>query len=75
MFIIGDKVVMATIISSTIPVGAKGVVQDLHDDGVYNIVVDFGDEPSRYGGRIGRGWCMAESELEHDKEQLESKGE
>ena len=68
MFKVGDKVVMATNTSSVIPVGSKGVVQDLHDDGVYPIVVDFGDEPSRHGNRIGRGWCMNESELEHDQE-------
>ena len=63
MFNIGDKVVMATATSGTIPVGAKGVVQDIHEEGLYRIVVDFGDTASRYGGRIGRGWCMNESEL------------
>jgi len=66
MFKIGDKVVMATNTSGTIPVGAKGVVQDMDEGGVYTIIVDFGDTLSRQGHRIGRGWRMAERELEHD---------
>ena len=66
MFKIGDKVVMATNTSGAIPVGAKGVVYDLHDDGAYRIVVDFGDTLSIAGNILGRGWCMNEDELEHD---------
>lgn len=64
MFKIGDKVVMATNTSGTIPVGAKGVVQDIHEEGRYIIIVDFGDTASRHGGgRIGRGCRMNENEL------------
>lgn len=66
MFKVGDKVVMATNSSGVIPVGAKGVVQDTDEGGMYNIVVDFGDTLSRQGHRIGRGWRMNESELKHD---------
>ena len=64
MFKIGDKVVMATNTSGAVPVGAKGVVQDIHEEGFYRIVVDFGDTASRHGGgRIGDGWYMNEREL------------
>ena len=67
MFKIGDKVLMATNTSGTIPVGAKGVVQDIHEDGVYRIVVYFGDTTSYSGNPIGRVWCMREDELKHDR--------
>lgn len=68
MFKIGDKVVMATATSGSIPVGAKGVVQDLHDDGVFRVVVDFGDTLSYAGNILGKAWCMKEDELKHDQE-------
>ncbi len=68
MFKIGDKVVMATDTSGAVPVGAKGVVQHIRD-GVFNIVVDFGDTMSkrRSGNRLGGSWCMKEEELAHDQ--------
>lgn len=68
MFKVGDKVVMATNTSRAIPVGAKGLVYDLHDDGVYRIVVDFGDTLSYAGHILGKAWNMREDELEHDQE-------
>lgn len=68
MFKIGDKVVMATNTSGVIPVGAKGVVYDLYDDGAYRIDVDFGDTLSYAGTTLGKAWCMREDELEHDQE-------
>ena len=66
MFKVGDKVVMATNTSEAIPVGAKGVVYDLHDDGAYRIVVDFGYTLSYAGTILGKAWCMREDELKHD---------
>lgn len=66
MFKVGDKVVMATATSGVIPVGAKGVVQYIHEEGTYNIVVDFGDTMSMNGTALGVEWIMREDELKHD---------
>lgn len=67
MFKIGDKVAMATDTSGAVPVGAKGVVQYIRD-GVFNIVVDFGDTlPIHGSNRLGGSWCMKEEELAHDQ--------